>query len=110
MVKASITGSVIGDLLFVLGLAMTVGGWNRGHQSFNKTAVWRRPRAFLATIALVMRRNCRPAAPATLGATLEYMNVLVSVVLIGVYGASLFFSLHTHKHLFAEETAKFEAA
>ena len=38
VVKASITGSIVGNLLFVLGLAIFVGGWKRNKQSFNETA------------------------------------------------------------------------
>src|SRR5205085_1581815 len=37
VVKASITGSIIGNILFVLGLSIFMGGWKRNHQTFNKT-------------------------------------------------------------------------
>src|SRR5918994_4072879 len=36
VVKASIIGSILGNILLVMGLAMLVGGWGRGHQSFNR--------------------------------------------------------------------------
>ena len=39
VVKASLTGSIISNLLLVLGLAMFAGGWNREKQTFNKTGV-----------------------------------------------------------------------
>ena len=38
VVKASLTGSILGNLLFVGGLSMLVGGWNRDHQKFNRLA------------------------------------------------------------------------
>ena len=38
VVKASITGSVIGNVLFVLGLALLLGGWGWNKQTFNRTA------------------------------------------------------------------------
>src|ERR687894_1495985 len=38
VVKASIVGSIIGNILLVLGAAMLVGGWNREKQTFNRTA------------------------------------------------------------------------
>ena len=38
VVKASIVGSIIGNILLVLGAAMLVGGWNRDTQTFNRTA------------------------------------------------------------------------
>lgn len=37
VVKASISGSIIGNILLVLGLAMLFGGWGRGRQTFNRT-------------------------------------------------------------------------
>src|SRR6267378_2543867 len=39
VVKASLTGSILGNLLLVLGVAMLVGGWNRAKQTFNRTHV-----------------------------------------------------------------------
>src|SRR5215208_1953477 len=38
VVKASIVGSIIGNVLLVMGAAMFVGGWNRERQTFNRTA------------------------------------------------------------------------
>ena len=38
LVKASITGSILGNLLLVAGAAMVVGGWNRQEQRFNRRA------------------------------------------------------------------------
>ena len=55
LVKASITGSIIGNLLLVLGLAMFSGGWRREKQSFNKTGILAQSTTlFLATIALIV--------------------------------------------------------
>jgi Ca2+:H+ antiporter len=107
VVKASITGSIISNLLFVLGLAMFVGGWRRDKQSFNKTGILAQGTTlFLATIALVVpaiffRTTSAPRV-------IEGLSVVVSLVLVCMYGASLFFSLHTHKHLYLEEPGKFE--
>src|SRR5204863_2162531 len=38
VVKASITGSILGNMLLVLGLSMVAGGWNRPRQTFNQAA------------------------------------------------------------------------
>ena len=55
LVKASITGSIIGNLLLVLGLAMFSGGWRREKQTFNKTGILAQSTTlFLATIALIV--------------------------------------------------------
>jgi Ca2+:H+ antiporter len=106
VVKASITGSIIGNLLLVLGLAMFSGGWRRDKQSFNKTGILAQSTTlFLATIALVVPAIFFQTAGDT--RAVEGLSVLVSLVLVCVYGATLLFSLHTHKHLYREEAGKF---
>src|SRR5437870_2190447 len=55
LVKASITGSIVGNLLLVLGLSFFVGGIGRREQSFNRTAATNTSAMlFLAVVALVM--------------------------------------------------------
>ena len=55
MVKASIIGSILGNILLVLGAAMLVGGLGRDRQRFNATAAnVQSPMLFLAAAALVM--------------------------------------------------------
>ncbi|HVW71556.1 MAG TPA: calcium/proton exchanger [Candidatus Paceibacterota bacterium] len=103
VVKASITGSIIGNLLLVLGTAMLAGGWKRERQHFNATAAKATGSSLiLATTALVI-----PAIFLLTGggdqAEVEHLSILVSLLLILAYGASLLFSLHTHKHLYQEE-------
>jgi Ca2+:H+ antiporter len=109
VVKASLTGSIISNLLLVLGLAMLAGGWNREKQLFNKTAVLAGSSAlFIAAIALVMPAIFLQTASGVSGVIVEDMSVWVSAALLLVYGAGLFFSLHTHKHLYTEEVGKYE--
>ncbi len=109
VVKASITGSIIGNLLLVLGLSMLAGGWSREKQTFNKTAVLASGSTlFIAAIALVMPAILSQTAPLLTGGIVEDMSLWVSVALLVLYGATLFFSLHTHKHLYLEEAGKYE--
>ncbi len=109
VVKASITGSIIGNLLLVLGLAMLAGGWGRKTQTFNKTAVLASGSSlFLGTIALVMPAIFFQTASSVSAPAVEDLSLLVSVVLIIVYAAGLLFSLYTHKHLYIEEVGKYE--
>jgi Ca2+:H+ antiporter len=104
VVKASITGSIIGNILFVLGLAILLGGAKRKALKFNRTA------ASLATtllalsgIALIVpalfhRLSANATAPVEQTLSLE-----ISIVLAATYVLSLVFTLHTHKHLYIGE-------
>jgi Ca2+:H+ antiporter len=108
LVKASIIGSIIGNLLLVMGVAMFFGGWRRDKQSFNKTGILAQSTTlFLATIALIVPAIFFQTASEPVA--VEGLSLLVSLVLVGMYGANLIFSLHTHKHLYLEEAGKFEA-
>jgi Ca2+:H+ antiporter len=108
-VKASITGSIIGNLLFVVGLAMLAGGWKREKQTFNRTGVLAGGSAlFIAVIALVIPAIFVQTAPGVSAATVQGLSIFVSLALLAMYGASLFFSLHTHKHLYTEEVGKLD--
>ncbi|MDQ3809992.1 MAG: calcium/proton exchanger, partial [Chloroflexota bacterium] len=103
VVKASITGSVLGNLLLVLGLAMLVGGWNRDKQSFNRTQIGASTGMLvLTTAALLMpdiyAETISSATPLQ-AANIMNISVLVAVVMLGVYLASLMFSFKTHRHL-----------
>jgi Ca2+:H+ antiporter len=108
VVKAAITGSIICNLLLVLGFAMLAGGWRREKQTFNRTAILAQGSTlFLATIALVVPAIFFETAGETGARTVQGLSILVSCVLIFMYGASLLFSLYTHKHLYLEEAGAF---
>lgn len=103
VVKSSLTGSIIGNLLLVLGLAMFCGGLTREKQTFNRTGILAQSSTlFLATIAFVVPAIVFQTAGGTGARAAQGLSVLVSLVLIGMYGATLLFSLHTHKHLYRE--------
>jgi Ca2+:H+ antiporter len=109
VVKASITGSIIGNLLLVLGMAMFFGGIKRQKQKFNKTAVSAGASTLLlAAIALIIPAVFLWTVPDAADGVVQNLSVLVAAVMIVAYGAYLFFSLHTHKHLYTEEVAKYE--
>lgn len=110
VVKASITGSIIGNLLFVLGFAMFAGGLSREKQTFNRTGILAQSSTLLlATIALIVPAIFFQTAGGNGAAAVAGLSVLVSLVLIGMYGASLLFSLYTHRHLYLEEVGRFES-
>ncbi len=105
VVKASITGSIIGNLLLVLGTAMLAGGARRERQRFNATAAKAQgSMLLLATIALIIPAIfLATTSGARAAQAVEHLSVLVAAFMIAAYAASLFFSLHTHKHLYQEE-------
>lgn len=101
VVKASLTGSVIGNVLLVLGGSALAGGIKFRSQKFNATAARTESTMLtLAAIALVI-----PAAFHSwtgVGGQMqeESLSLKISLVLLLVYAAHLLFSLHTHKELF----------
>jgi Ca2+:H+ antiporter len=102
VVKASITGSIIGNLLLVLGTAIFVGGCRHTKQVFNRTAALAAGSTlFLAVAALTIPTIFPASAPSASAATIQYLSVVVAICMIIMYAASLVFSLWTHKHLYA---------
>jgi len=109
LVKASVTGSVISNLLLVLGFAMLAGGSKHKKQEFNRTAVLAAGSTlFLAVIAIIIPAIFSETAPNIGSGVVENLSLWVSGVLILVYIGSLFFTMYTHKHLYVEEVGKYE--
>lgn len=109
IVKASLTGAIIGNVLLILGLSFLVGGWSRREQSFSTaSAELHSASLVIAVVALLMPALFSFTAGATTFRT-EAVSVGVAVVLILTYGFSLLFSLKTHRSLFATEGEHHEA-
>ena len=111
VVKASLVGSIIGNVLLVLGASMLVGGARRDKQVFSATAA----NAQSAMLLLALAALILPAAfqlihggglPAigeervNFGSDLEKVSLGVAVVLLLTYIAGLVFSLRTHRRVF----------
>jgi Ca2+:H+ antiporter len=114
VVKASIVGSIIGNMLLVLGAAMLAGGIGRERQRFSRTsASIQTTMLMLASGALIMpaifelvegKGLPAPGSEAIhYGGTVEHLSLAVAVVLIITYVIGLFFSLKTHRDLFNPE-------
>ena len=112
VVKASLTGSIIGNILFVLGLSLLLGGARRERQTFDRSAAAAGSTLLaLAAIALVspalfheLARGAEQGALLTAGRgrAIEHgLSLEISIVLFVAYGLSLLFSLRTHRHLYA---------
>jgi Ca2+:H+ antiporter len=111
VVKASIVGSIIGNILLVLGAAMLVGGWSRDKQTFNRTAA----NAQSAMLLLALAALILPAAFQLIhggslpgvgeerhgfGSDVENLSFGVAIILMLSYLAGLFFSMRTHRQIF----------
>src|SRR6185312_11241251 len=110
VVKASIVGSIMGNVLLVLGAAMFFGGLGRDRQFFNRTAASSQASMLLlAAAALVMPAIYelvdgsglpQPGDEAVhYDTTVLWLSALVACVLIASYAAGLWFSLKTHRDL-----------
>ncbi len=111
VVKASIVGSIIGNILLVLGAAMVVGGLPREKQTFSATAA----NAQCAMLMLALAALIFPAIfqlihggslpgvgeeRVDFGSDLEKLSAGVAIVLLVSYAAGLIFSLKTHRAVF----------
>jgi Ca2+:H+ antiporter len=104
VVKASITGSIIGNLLLVLGTAMAAGGFRFTRQEFNRTATLASGSTlFLAGVALTIPTILPITAPGVSALGAETLSLLVALCMLLMYASTLIFSLYTHKHLYALE-------
>lgn len=100
VVKASLTGSIIGNLLLVLGAAFLAGGLKHPVQSFATIGARTQVGMMaLATIAIVVPSLLAVVGGGALASQSVTFSIVVSVILLGVYLLSLVFTLGTHAHL-----------
>jgi Ca2+:H+ antiporter len=115
VVKASLIGSILGNVLLVMGAAMLVGGLTghrtHGVQKFGQTAASVQSTMLLLAVAALVMPGVfalvegdglpHPGdAIVDYGSTLEHLSLAVAIVLILSYAAGLLFSLRTHAALF----------
>jgi Ca2+:H+ antiporter len=105
LVKASITGSILGNLLLIMGLAIIAGGTRQHELRFNRTAAGMSSGMLcLAVGALVFPALFHVLHPGTSARLSElHMSEAVAGILLVTYGCSLLFTLRTHQRLFAAE-------
>lgn len=110
LVKASITGSIIGNVLLVLGVSLAAGGMRYNRQTFNRTAASMGATLLaLASIGLIIPTLYYYVFEAAAGVnakeahTIEFLSEEIAGILAFVYLLSLLFSLVTHRNLFSDE-------
>ena len=104
VVKASLTGSILGNILLILGVSMFAGGIKYERQKFNQTAAGMGASLLLlAAVGLIIPALFHVTV-ADRGRVIERgLSLTISCVLFIIYALSLLFSLKTHRHLFAGE-------
>jgi Ca2+:H+ antiporter len=104
LVKASITGSILGNLLLVLGLSFFVGGLGRKSQKFHRTAATNTSAMlFLAVVALVMPAVFDLALYGSLSAhpqAIDRLSVWSALILMAAYAGSLIYAFTVQHDLF----------
>ena len=112
IVRATLTGSILGNLLLVSGAAMVAGGWNREKQTFSRAAAEVNAGMLVMAVAAML-------FPAIFHLTYHYssgeflasehaISFGTSIILLIVYGLGLLFTLRTHAHLFTTAPAQSE--
>ena len=109
VVKASITGSIIGNLLLVMGLSMLLGGLRYKEQEFQPIVARVNASSMnLAVIAILVPTAVNYTSNGIEEATLQKLSGAVAIVLILVYGLTLLFSMRTHSYLHDVGVAELE--
>ncbi|MGL5414374.1 MAG: calcium/proton exchanger [Clostridium sp.] len=105
VVKSSIAGSVIGNILLVLGASMLAGGLKHKNQKFNKKVIEVSSSMLLfAVIGLTIPAIfTHTVDKSLLNTRYEGLSIFVAVVMFIIYILSLVFSFFTHKDIYAVE-------
>ena len=104
VVKASLAGSVIGNILLVLGLSMLAGGLKYKTQEFNKSSInMTASMLLLAVLGLSIPAIFTHTLPEeALTSQLEGLNIIIAVLMLVVYIMQFVFSFVTHRYLYEE--------
>ena len=104
VVKASLAGSVIGNILLVLGMSMLAGGIKHKTQTFNRGSINITSSMLLfAVLGLSIPAIFTHALPeGSLTVQYEGLNIIVAVLMLLVYMMQFVFSFVTHRSLYEE--------
>lgn len=101
VVQASLTGSIISNLLLVMGLSMFLGGLRYKEQEFQPIIARVNASSMnLAVVALLLPTALVYTAEGIIPPSMQTLSVAVAFVLMGVYGLTLLFSMRTHTYLY----------
>ena len=105
LVKASITGAILGNIMLIFGLSMIAGGIRKKEQLFSReNAGLQSTMIFLAIIGLaiptVLSSTILEPAEIENQLKIQFLSDALAIILLSVYIAGIVFTFFTHKHLF----------
>jgi Ca2+:H+ antiporter len=105
LVKASITGAILGNILLIFGLSIMTSGFKFKEQFFNKEIIgMQASMLFLAVIGLTIPTILATTVLEPINNTnqmkIQFLSDALAFLLLAVYIASIVFTFFTHKHLF----------
>jgi Ca2+:H+ antiporter len=104
LVKASITGAIIGNILLIFGLSIMVGGFRYKEQFFSQENIGlQSSMLFLAIVGLAIPTILANTLNVK-GANVQILSDILAILLLAVYVGGIIFTFFTHKHLFYTET------
>jgi len=114
LVKASITGAILGNILLIFGLSILVGGFRYKEQFFNReNAGFQSSMLFLAIIGLAVPTILSSTALAPVDVenqtNIQILSDALAFLLLAVYVAGIVFTFFTHRHLFVQAHVEEEA-
>jgi Ca2+:H+ antiporter len=107
LVKASITGAILGNILLIFGLSILVGGFRYKEQFFNReNAGFQSSMLFLAIIGLsvptILFSTVLKPVDVESQIKIQILSDALAFLLLAVYIAGIIFTFFTHKHLFVQ--------
>jgi len=98
LVKASITGSILGNILFVLGMAMLLGGIKNGIQTFDRRQATNNAiLLILSVIALLIPSMLSSFIGPVSSIKVEALSLGVAAIMIVLYGLGVFYSFREQR-------------
>jgi Ca2+:H+ antiporter len=109
VVKASITGSIIGNVLLVLGLSFLIGGWTRQEQTFSRHSAGLNSANLVVAVVALLLPSLFALTPEATMFRREAISVGIALALLAAYLSGLLFAFKTHKNLFRSDQEHEEA-
>jgi Ca2+:H+ antiporter len=104
VLKASITGSIIGNMLLLLGVSMIVAAYNKDEVEITTTSQVQSTMLFLS-MGILLLPTVFSFRPESTTSRLDEMSWLVALILFALYALSMLFMLRTNTRLFRTERA-----